>query len=278
MSVAAPRRVGWLVAAGGTLLLTALVIGQGALASLKVTDEQARGWLFEVLSRGGPTAGDANGGGFSAQMSEFAKLSPAMRAATTTQLYAWAKAYVNTSAFKAAYAKNRADLKPVENPHEHSGTVEDELKVKLAEKKEEAEQMFKMLESMGQKDNAAKMRQEFSANLKLITDGLRLEIVEHRAQDKKDYDLMMKQWETNQPPDSRTLIARILREFLETTTDIDFAAKQKMAYGEAGSFMAFANEGYNKKPWQWQFSYLFGPDAIAAARSAAQQWLKELGG
>ena len=40
--------------------------------------------------------------------------------------------------------------------------------------------------------------------------------------------------------------------------------------------MAFDNDAYNAKPWQWKLSYFWGPEAIAAARTAAAAWLKEL--
>jgi hypothetical protein len=104
------------------------------------------------------------------------------------------------------------------------------------------------------------------------------EMEDHRALDQVDYKNAMEAWQKNQPPDSNTLVARILREFLDTAIDIDFAARQRVVVGEGGSGLGFVNEAYNKKPWQWRAAYEFGPEAIAAARAAAQQWLKELGG
>ena len=72
-------------------------------------------------------------------------------------------------------------------------------------------------------------------------------------------------------------IAKHLRAFVDATPDVDFAAKQKVVQGEGGSGLAFVNAAYSKKPWQWRLAYEFGPEAIAAARTAAQAWLKELG-
>jgi hypothetical protein len=71
-------------------------------------------------------------------------------------------------------------------------------------------------------------------------------------------------------PGRTGLLARILREFLEKTTDIDFAAK----HVEQGNItlMAFDSDAYNAKPWQWKLSYFWGPEAIAAARTAAAAW------
>jgi hypothetical protein len=75
-----------------------------------------------------------------------------------------------------------------------------------------------------------------------------------------------------------TAIARYLREFVDATVDVDFAAKatKTVQVGDMPDF-AFENPAYNQKPWQWQKSYAFGPEALSAARTAAAAWLKEVG-
>lgn len=105
----------------------------------------------------------------------------------------------------------------------------------------------------------------------------RSEIEEQRAKDKTEYAESMKHWEQLYPPDSTASIARTLHEFLDATPDVDFAAEQRRVEGEGGSSMVFVTQAYRDKPWQWRFSYERGPGAIAAARTAAQAWLKELG-
>ena len=70
-------------------------------------------------------------------------------------------------------------------------------------------------------------------------------------------------------------IARQLRDFVANTADVDFAAKQGPVMG--GSEYGFLNRAYWDKPWQWKFAWEWGPEAIGAARTAAQAWLKEMG-
>jgi hypothetical protein len=69
------------------------------------------------------------------------------------------------------------------------------------------------------------------------------------------------------------LIAKRLREFLAVSADVDFAAKLTSKNGK----MIFENPSYEQKPGQWKMCFRAGKDATAAARAAAQAWLKELG-
>ena len=106
----------------------------------------------------------------------------------------------------------------------------------------------------------------------------RTEIEETRAKDKAGYDTNMEAWRRDYPADPMIAIARYLREFLDATTDVDFAAKAtKVMTAGAFDHYEFDNPAYNQKPWQWRWAYPFGPEALNAARTAAAAWLKEIG-
>lgn len=251
------------------------VIAQSALAQVGVTEADARNYLDRVLNGGGPHFNNTYDS-FAVQLREaWKKLPASARGPVMTGIYAWAKANVSTPAFRAAYLKTRTEQKPV--PSEHVGTVEEELKAKLAEETAAQEAGFKMLESKGQKAAADRARKQWVDMQKQLATVYRTEITDKRANDKADYDKATNDWSDRFPPDANGFIAKHLREFLAATPDVDFAAKQKLVHGEAGDVMVFVNEAYAKKPWQWQEAYNYGPEAIAAARTAAAAWLKELG-
>ena len=210
--------------AAGTLL------AQSALVQVGLNEAFTRDRVLEAMKNGGPSFSDTYAPWVANAATAMKKLPPVTRAQLTTQLYAWTKAYLSTPAFKAAYAKARTEATP--EARVHQGTVEDELKVKINQFNSDQEAGYKMLEGAGQKAEADKMRKEGAQMLAQLTPGFRNEIVEQRAKDKADYEMLMKQWQLNNPPDPNTLVARALREFLDTTVDVDFAAATKLVQGE----------------------------------------------
>ena len=82
----------------------------------------------------------------------------------------------------------------------------------------------------------------------------------------------MKAWEQELPASPNGLIARRLREFLNETADLDFAARLV----RQGDKMKFADPKYEQKSSQWKLCFRAGKDATGAARALAEQWLKEL--
>ena len=252
-------------------VLAGIVIAQSPLAQIKVTEQEARTFLDQMIARGGPTG-----------LTDFPeeplqvwrKLPAATKGPLTTQLYAWAKTYTSSPAFKAQYQKNRAAAKPVELVY--TETVDQELKTKIGTETASIEDTLKYMEANGMKAQAAEQRKEFADRLKTeLTPAWRLEIEQRRQQEKDGYISGVKAWEARCPPDPNTVIARQLREFLAATPDVDFAAKQGPVLN--GTEYGFLNSAYWRKPWQWKYAWEWGPEAIAAARTAAAAWLAELG-
>ena len=67
-----------------------------------------------------------------------------------------------------------------------------------------------------------------------------------------------------------------LREFLAESATVDFTAKT--ALSKEKKKQTFVNPEYELKPLQWKMMYRAGKPAVDAARAAAQDWLKALGG
>ena len=109
-----------LVLAGGVAL------AQTVLAQLGETEASARTRILAEFDNGGPREGGSLG---VAALGAYAKLSPAVRGQVTAGFYAWTKTYVNSAAFKKAYADKRTEVMP--QPRPHPGTVDEELKATL---------------------------------------------------------------------------------------------------------------------------------------------------
>jgi hypothetical protein len=103
----------------------------------------------------------------------------------------------------------------------------------------------------------------------------RAEIEGSRANEKAAYEEATRNWETKFPADFNVFLAKHLREFLDTTGDVDYTAK--LVRSPVNNSLGLADPALRRKPWQWQEAVLYGPEAIAAARTAASAWLKELG-
>jgi hypothetical protein len=148
----------------------------------------------------------------------------------------------------------------------------------MADMKADAEKNAKEMAAAGMKAQADQYMKSALAQLNDPNTAKfkRVDIEQDRAHKASDQVIAQKAWELLWPPDPMTVVARHLREFVSTTTDVDFAAKRHVGQGEGGSALVFDNAAYNQKPWQWRFAYEFGPEAIGAARAAAQAWQKEL--
>jgi hypothetical protein len=86
------------------------LVAQGVLAQLGLTEASARNFLLNEIKSG--PARDRRGALEIAGHRAFYKLPPAARGPAATALFAWAKAYVNSPAFKTAYAQFRKDAGP----------------------------------------------------------------------------------------------------------------------------------------------------------------------
>jgi hypothetical protein len=79
-------------------------------------------------------------------------------------------------------------------------------------------------------------------------------------------------WEKNYPEDARGLIELRLREFLETTKDMDFDADLE----ERNDKQVFEDPELEAKPPEWKVYFRAGEAAVTAAREAAADWLDDI--
>ena len=245
-----------------------IVVAQSALAGLGVSDATGKRIVDDWLDSGYLSLSPA--------AKAFRAAAPASRTTLVKNAVAWAKTYTESSGFKAAYEKERQANRP--SPPEVKGTVEDELARQSAERKQSVEEMKKGLAQLTpeiRKAMEAAIKEAEAANRKMDTDPqmaamVRQMVEAERASDQEAYKGRLAAHEQRWPADPKALVARRLQEFLDLSKDVDFDAKLV----PAGKLMRFADPRYEEKPPVWKLCYRAGREAVAAAREAAQAWLK----
>jgi hypothetical protein len=265
------RHVGVKIAAVAVLaagVCAGIMLAQGALASLGVSEATGKaivdGWLDSGFINASPAA------------KTLKPALPASRATMVRNAVAWARAYTESPAFKAEYERRRQGARPA--PPEAKGTVDDEMARQSAERKTDLEEMMKGLAQLPpdtRKSMEAAIKEAGAANRKMETDPqmvamLRQGIEAQRASEQEAYQGRLEAYGRRWPADPKALVARRLKEFLEVSADVDFDARLV----PAGKLMRFADAGYEQKPPTWKLCYRAGREATAAAREAAQAWLK----
>lgn len=268
----------------GLMLVTAAAFQQSALTQLGLTDALARELVLEEVRNGGTDTRvmSARWHGRLVQQGRksYQKVPVAQRTQATAGLFAWARTFIGSPGFKAAYTTIRAEQKPT--PKEYALTIEQEIKKEVDEQLAGHEQMKQMAASMKPAD-----REQMLANIKQAQAQLRSPEylkaqrtmrLEERAREQAGEDEAVKNWQEWYPADPNAFAAKALRALLEGTAGVDYSAKLVTVAGEGGDVIWFENLAYRKtKPWMWVEALLAGKEAVTAARIAAQAWLKELG-
>ncbi len=240
---------------------------QGDLSSLGVTDANARGSIVYALAQGEVPVYMA--------AKALRAAAPATRVTLVKTGMGWAKAYTESAAFKADYARQRQAGTP--KPPQYKDTVDEVLAAQRADRLKGVENARKNLASMPadlrpELEKSIKQMEETNAQIdndKQMQAIMRQQIEAQRANDMKAYEQGLQQHETRFPADPQALIARRLQEFLEVSKDVDFGAKLV----PSGSKQKFADARYESKSNEWKLCYRAGREAVAAAREAAQAWL-----
>lgn len=89
-----------------------------------------------------------------------------------------------------------------------------------------------------------------------------------------EYNNKLAEWENEYPKDNpNPMIKKWINNFLDKSADINFDAKlEKDKYGK----MKFVDQQYEYKDSQWKLYYRAGKETVNAARTFAQNWVKEL--
>jgi len=208
----------------------------------------------------------------------FKAASPSVQAAFVKDTLGWVKAYTETAAFKAGYAKQREAAKP-EAP-KSKGSVDAQYAKYLAEQRQGIEAMKKSVAQMPpdmQKQMQATIKEmeanvERSAKDQQMAAMMKQGIQQNTLSDQKDYQDRLAAWEKKCPADPNVLIASRLHQFLDVSQSVDFNAKLVSKDGK----MKFADPQYEAKPSEWKLCYRIGLEPVQAARAFAQEWLKQI--
>jgi len=259
------RRGRWVA---GLVVVTATSLGgQTVPSQLKMSESDAQESFLGSVTGGYPQWSTAAAAAFVA-------LPAAARVTVVQGGMAWARAYVKSPVFRAAYERARGQAKPL--PPEIQGTVDEELARQLAEQRksfEESRQALAALPPEQRKELEAVLKQS-EAQLKNpeFLAMLRMGIEAERTDARERHASGLARWEEEYPANPGVLIARRLQAFLTECGDVDFAAKLEAR----DRTMVFVNADYERKSAAWKTCYRAGPEAVGAARTAATAWLKEL--
>jgi hypothetical protein len=210
----------------------------------------------------------------------YAKLPAAARGPATTAAFAWAKRYVSSPAFAAAYAEQREGQRPA--GVESVPSVDDQIKKMMDEQAANLVMARKMAESIPEKDRAAFLaslkEQEAQANSPERLKMLRAALEAERGENASRSSASGAAWEARYPANPNAFVREHLQRFLTETARVDYSLAVVFVRGPGGDVIGFLNPGYTGIPWQHVHAIVAGKDAVDAARAAAAAWLKEIDG
>lgn len=239
---------------------------QNPLGALGVSEADARGTVMQSVMSASAILGAAG--------KAFVALPAAARVKALDSALPWLKSYVNSEGYRTAYARERDERRP--SPPEFEGTIDDEVKARLAKMQqgvEDARKMLSLLPPAERKEMEASLLQmEAQAKDPAQAKMVRTEIETDRTGQKASYNDRLKEWQEQYPADPKVLVARYLRSFLATSATVDFSAKLVSANGK----MRFENPDFEAQPNDWKLCYRAGKEAVTTARAFATAWLVEL--
>lgn len=251
-------------------------VAQTGLAQLGLTEARARAFLFDEV-KSSTEAADRRTPIAVTGHRAFYKLPAAARGPAATALFAWAKGYVNSAAFRTAYAQYRREANPVDTRQVKS--VDQQLADQLAESLESIEAFKKTAASLPPADRdrmlASIKEQETLIRSPEWAERLRSALdLEQRGRDENN-ESAGRRFEERYPADPHRIVAGRLRRFLDETADADFSARIiRLTDGPDG--MEFVDPAHRAKSTIWQLAVLAGAEATRAARASAEAWLKEI--
>jgi hypothetical protein len=270
--------------AGRIVLLVAAIlatpgaglVAQSALAQLGLTEVAARNFVLNEVK--GP-AQDRRSDIAIAGTRAFLRLPASARGAAATALFAWAKAYVNSPAFKASYDAYRKGRIPP--GRQYALSVEETVKKEMDEARAGLEEMKKNLAASGlppaeqEKVLAAMKEAQAKANGPEFIAARQKMLAAERAEESGNDARLLEDVEQQTPADPQRLFARRLREFLDITAEVNFSARTMSLTGGPDG-IEFLDKADRQRHWIWQEAAIVGREATEAARAAAEAWLKEI--
>ncbi len=266
------------------IIATILVIISLFLLSFKVA-ERLTGDLWKQLGITEQQASEKIRNGFfygyldQSGTKNFRNLASGDKAAVAKDFVNYTKSYLNGTAFKAAYNKERNASRP-EALQLAPVTKEAIRKQKIEEMKKsirESEALIKAMPAI-EKDvrksiaDMEKTIKEYEApDSKMITifyDGAVSE--QKYAQD--NYNKRVKEWESSYPQDPRQKVKTNLEKYLAIAATVDFDAETTTNYNRK----VFVKREYESKSKDWKMIFRAGKEVYTAVKPVAEQWLKEI--
>lgn len=259
--------IGLLVAGTVGATLTA----QSLTTQLGITDGRAKEAVFDSFMAGAVSlAGKAE---------VFTAAAPQARAAMVNGATTLARAFVESDEFKRRYADHREANGPDPLPAEQ--TADQVLAKQRAGFEQQVEALRKQFVSDAiTPEQKATLEEGFEAMRARFTEmekgpqraELETVLKAQGAVQASAHAAAMKEFEARYPADARALVAMRLRDFLDKTRDLDFAAKLVAQ----GKMQKFAEPALEAKPGEWKMCFRAGKPATDAAREFARKWLADL--
>lgn len=204
------------------------------------------------------------------------------RAAMVTAVVGVARAYTATSDFARRYAEFREQQKPeaaTAGPAS-SAALNDQMRQSIEAGIANLEKTAKAMPQMKKEFDAqiVEMRKQLAELGKDKEADAQMDaaLKEGAAYQAKAHQQALAEWQKKYPVDPKPFIASRLREFLALSATVDFTAKVSRKGKDPA--LKFDNPAYESKDSQWKYLYRAGKPAVDAARTAAQEWLKAIGG
>jgi hypothetical protein len=168
------------------------------------------------------------------------------------------KAYTQSPAFAAEYARIRESNKPSSEP----APLPDEVK------KAYKEQLTTMEDLLKNKDYTSMMSQDDLAKMNKSLDDMRQMVA-----DADNPTPNKSKWERNYPADVQMVVKKKLQEYLDLSATVDFNAELTTnQYNKK----IFVKKEYEYKPAAWKACFRAGKEVNEAVRTFVTQWQREL--
>lgn len=257
----------------------AAALAAGVLAQADVftqlgsNETEAREQIFSAFSSGSP---DITG-----TREVFKSATAEGRVVIVKAVSGFARAYSTSADFAKRYAAHRDNQKPSVPSAMQSGD-----QMRAAQRKGMEEAIASAQKTAAAMPSMKKNMDELIADLKKQLAEIGADKGANAAMDDMmknaaamqadEHKRALVDWEKEYPADSKRMIALRLKQFLDESATVDFAATT--ALSKEDKRLKFTNAAYEEKSANWKLIYRAGKPAVDAARGLAQEWLKAISG
>jgi hypothetical protein len=247
----------------------------GPFAPFKVSEAAVRTEILKSVSQGG----EVSAGLVAMILEGYDRVPAPLRAAATTAAFAWAKNYVSSPAFAAAYAQYREEHKPAGRAASTEAIDVDVQKeiAQLVAQLEASKAALGVLDAATRAKVIANIDDQIARfkspeNVRAIRVGIEARRAGEHADNSRSADDFATKW----PADPKVFVRKHLERFMSATATIDYSLAQIWIKGPSGRTAGFLSPGLEDISWDTMHAIVAGKDAVDAARAAVSAWLKEL--